>query len=139
MLSSVSNSEMPAPTMDADDLENENGSISITNYSHGDDDLISVDIHLEPNGGLTILDYAYGPLADELFGEGQDVEHWVELDTDSVSALLKKLVAEVPENPAEELARILAVAYSGDTRALSAIKALCDKNKIAYEEEFWPF
>ena len=113
--------------------------IMVTRVSRTDDDLISVDITLEPKGGLRIEDYCYGPVVDEFYGEGQDVEHWIELDAAAVNLLLNELISVVPEAPAKTLANILAATYEGDTKALSCIKKLCDKHRVRYEEEYWPF
>lgn len=98
---------------------------------------IDVTATVEDDGGLTIYDLSYGTAADQCFGEGRDVEVWLEIPPDGVRQLSEKLLGRVVEHPGDDLAGHLASKYADDSQMLSKIQALLDDNEIRYEKSFW--
>ena len=103
----------------------------------GNRTLISIIVNADDS--LRILDYSYGRLADEMYGEGRDVEHWLDLDADSIQQLMSAMTGEATPDAAHGLAKLLAKNYAGQNLALRSIKELCDGKGIDYKEEFWPW
>ena len=100
---------------------------------------VSISIVVSEDGSIRILDLSYGRLADEMYGEGRDVEHWLDLGFDSVRKLLSRMTGEATPDAANDLAKLLARIYEGQNLALRSIKELCDEKGVDYKEDFWPW
>jgi len=112
-----------------------------TNYRVADlqvgGNVIVVTATAADNGGLTIHDLSYGRAADLFYGEGRDVEVWLELGPDSVATLATHFFGAAVENPADEVSKLLASLYQDDSRALSKIQQMLDELQIKYKKEMW--
>ena len=100
---------------------------------------VSISIIVSEEGSLRILDQSYGVLVDEMYGNGRDVEHWLDLDANAVRKLVTEMTGETAPGTADELAKLLAKTYKGQNLALRSIKETCDENGIEYKEEYWPW
>jgi hypothetical protein len=102
-----------------------------------DDLSLAIDIDINDDGSLHIMDWSMGRAADEMFGAGRDVEHWIDIDAESVRELVCRLTGSVSSNPGIQLAGILVGKFAGQSSALSSIIDLCNNEGIAYKEGHW--
>jgi len=109
---------------------------SITRLDTGDN-LITIDIQLNEDGGLTISDWCCGTAAETFYGS-DDVESNLTIDHDAVCKLYEVLTGTKLTGAAKELAEFLQINKKGNTKILSWLKDICAKNKIKYDWVFWP-
>jgi len=100
--------------------------------------VIIVTITVEDDSSLTVYDLSYGPIADQWWGEGRDVEVWLKISPEEVNRLANCLLDREVEDPAGESAQLLAAIYKDDTTALRRIQGLLDQHEIQYSEMVWP-
>lgn len=100
---------------------------------------IAVSITVNDDGSFHILDHSYGLLADAMYGDGRDVEHWLDIGADAVRKFSTEMTGAATPDAANDLAKLLAKTYQGENLALKSIKDLCDKKNIDFKEEFWPW
>jgi len=101
------------------------------------DPCISVTINVNEDGSLRIADVSRGSLADEIFGQGRDVESWIDIVPAEVARLAGRLLDEDSERTGDEVARRLTEQFRGDVNALNKILSLLDRLHIAYERGTW--
>ncbi len=99
--------------------------------------VIKIDVIVQDDGGLQVFDWSMGPAADQFYGEGRDVESWIDITADATRELSVKLLRDWVEQPADDVAKHLAERYAGDTRASSKIKDLLDELDVPYREHMW--
>ena len=109
---------------------------TVTEIDKGGDH-VSIVIIVGEDGSLRILDHSYGRSADEMYGEGRDVEHWLDLCADSVQKLMTKLTGGATPDAADDLAKLLVKKFESQNLALQSIKELCAEKGISYKEELW--
>ena len=100
--------------------------------------VIKIDVTAQDDGGLKIFDWSMGSVADEMFGDDRDVEHWIDITPAATRELSVKLFRDWVDDPADEVARHLATRYLGDTKALHNIRTLLDELDVPYKRHMWP-
>ncbi len=108
----------------------------ITRHDTGDN-LITIKIHLNEDGGLTVEDWCCGTAAEAFFGH-DDFESNVTLGRDAASKLFEGLTGVKPANPAQALARLLQSTKGGDTHLQTWLRGKCDELDIEYKWVTWP-
>ena len=98
--------------------------------------LTTVEIDVLENGGFKMSDWSTGDFADEVYGS--DVDRIIKLTPEAVGKLTTSLTASPEPKTAESCARYLTQKFSGENRALTMIRDLCDQHGVQYTEEFWP-
>ncbi len=99
--------------------------------------IIKIDVTVQDDGGVRTFDWSMGSAADEFYGEGSDVEHWLDITPEAARQLSVKLFRDWVEQPAEDVAKYLVTRFQGDTKAISKIQALLDELDVPYEQHLW--
>lgn len=98
---------------------------------------IKIDVTAGDDGSLNIFDLSYGETADMFYGEGRDVEHWIDITPEATRQFSVVLFSKWLDDPANEVAKHLAAVYKGDRGALRRIKAFLDEKSVPYEIMLW--
>lgn len=77
-----------------------------------------IDAKLKSDGSLEVFFHDIGDAAEQAFGD-RDYEHWVTVPAEHVGALALALIEH---------------SWSGNVRAIEAVKGLCQANGIDAEE-----
>ncbi len=109
---------------------------SITRRDTGDN-LITIDIKLNQDGGMTVQDWCCGSAAETFYGH-DDVETYFSVGRDTAGELYQALTGRAAKEPARDLAVFLQSTKSGNTRIMSWLKGKCDELGIEYEWYIWP-
>ena len=65
--------------------------------------VIQIDITANDDGSLKIFDWSCGEAVDKFYGEGRDVEHWLDITPEATRQLSVKLFHDWIDDPAEQV------------------------------------